>query len=104
MSDAGKQVVLSTQALIEADSELGVLRRLCANGRYPVEANDMGAVRLLSGQADFIAGPHINTYNPGTLELLAGLGARRWVMPVELSADTLQQFQEARPSTAENTL
>ena len=101
LSAAGKQVVLSTQALIEADSELGVLRRICANGRYPVEANDMGAVRLLANAEGFIAGPHINSYNPGTLALLTRLGARRWVMPVELSASTLEQLQASRPTGLE---
>jgi collagenase-like PrtC family protease len=97
LSAAGKEVVLSTLALIEADSELGTLKRICANGRYPVEANDMGAVRLMSGQTGFIAGPHINCYNPGTLALLAELGARRWVLPVELGAATLERLQAARP-------
>jgi collagenase-like PrtC family protease len=87
----------SPSNLIEADSELGTLKRICANGRYPVEANDMGAVRLLSGQTGFIAGPHINCYNPGTLALLAELGARRWVLPVELGAATLERLQAARP-------
>jgi collagenase-like PrtC family protease len=101
LSAAGKEVVLSTLALIEADSELGALKRICANGRYPVEANDMGAVRLLKGQAGFIAGPHINCYNPGTLALLAELGARRWVLPVELGATTLERLQEARPASLE---
>ena len=101
LSAAGKEVVLSTLALIEADSELGVLKRICANGRYPVEANDMGAVRLLDGQVGFVAGPHINCYNPGTLALLAELGARRWVMPVELGAATLERLQAARPAGLE---
>jgi len=101
LSAAGKEVVLSTLALIEADSELGMLKRVCANGRYAVEANDMGAVRLLNGQAGFVAGPHINCYNPGTLALLAELGARRWVLPVELGAATLEQLQDARPAGLE---
>jgi hypothetical protein len=35
-------------ALLEAESELKTLRRLCENGRFTVEANDMGAVRLLA--------------------------------------------------------
>jgi collagenase-like PrtC family protease len=94
---AGKQAVLSTLALIEAESELGAVRRIAANGRFMVEANDMGAVNLLAGRARFVAGPHINTYNSGTLALLAAAGARRWVMPVELGRDVLAQLQAARP-------
>jgi collagenase-like PrtC family protease len=70
LAASGKQVVLSTQALIESESDLKNLRRQTENGNYLVEANDMGAVHLMSGKR-FVAGPHINTYNPQTLALLA---------------------------------
>ena len=98
---AGKEVVFSTLALIEAESELGGMRRLCENGRFAVEANDMGAVNLLAGRARFVAGPHLNIYNAGTLALLAAAGARRWVMPVELGRDLLAPLQAARPAGME---
>jgi collagenase-like PrtC family protease len=100
LRDAGKEVVLSSLALIEAESELLVLRRMAANGEYMVEANEMGAVRQCAGRP-FIAGPHLNTYNATTLAWLAGLGARRWVMPVELSRDTLRELQAQRPANME---
>lgn len=96
----GKEVVLSTQALIESESDLKILRRLTENGRFSVEANDMGAVRLLSGQA-FVAGPHINTYNPQMLALLAELGAKRWVMPVEMSRQRLSDILAQKPQGME---
>ena len=98
---AGKEVVLTSLALFEAESELGLLKRICGNGRYPVEANDMAAVSLLEDQSPFIVGPHINTYNPSTLALLSESGARRWVMPVELGGETLKQLQQARPDNIE---
>jgi collagenase-like PrtC family protease len=44
LADAGKQAVLSTQALIESHNELATLRKIAANGRDQVEANDFGAV------------------------------------------------------------
>ncbi|MBI2226182.1 MAG: U32 family peptidase, partial [Betaproteobacteria bacterium] len=47
LAAAGKEVVLSTQALIESESDLRTLRRITANGAFMVEANDMGAVHLL---------------------------------------------------------
>lgn len=82
---AGKEVVLSTQTLIESESDLKVLRKLIENERFLVEANEWGAVRLLAEQgAPFVAGPTLNAYNPDTLALLAELGARRWVPPVEM--------------------
>jgi len=97
LTTAGKDVVLSTMALLEAESELKTLRRLCENGRFTVEANDMGAVRLLSGRMPFVLGTGINVYNDQTLRFLAGLGARRWIMPVELSRTTLARIQAQRP-------
>jgi collagenase-like PrtC family protease len=89
----GKEVCLSTLALIEAESELKTLRRLCANGRYRVEANDIGAVHLLaSAGIPFVSGPSINIYNQRTLQLLAAQGLQRWVMPSELSGATLAEI------------
>lgn len=101
LTAAGKEVVLSTMALLEAESELKTLRRLCENGRFTVEANDMGAVRLLSGKAPFVLGTGVNVYNGQTLRFLAGLGAQRWVMPVELSRATLASIQAQRPAEVE---
>ena len=101
LTDAGKEVVLSTLALLEAHSDLLQLERVCANAHYLVEANDMAAVHLLAGRGPFVIGPHINVYNAETLALLADLGARRWVPPVELSATTIAMLQDTRPETME---
>ena len=90
LASAGKEVVLSTLALMETEAELKSLEKLADNGRHLVEANDMAAVSVLSRRGlPFVAGPHLNTYNAATLVLLARLGARRWVMPVELSRASL---------------
>jgi len=92
---AGKEVVLSTLTLIEARSELGVMKRLCLNGEFTVEANDIGAVQLLSDQGvPFVTGPNINVYNPQTLRRLKSMGLRRWVVPVEISRASLQRLLE----------
>lgn len=101
LADAGKKVVLSTLTLIESESDLKTLRRITENGEFAVEANDMGAVHLLTGRAPFIAGPYLNIYNPQTLNLMATLGAQRWVMPVEMSREALQPLQQARPAGME---
>ena len=99
--DAGKEVVLSTMILLEADSELKMLERICANDKFKVEANDMSAIHLLTNKASFVAGPHINTYNPETLSLLHECGAQRWVMPLELSQKTLQELINQNPAEME---
>ncbi|RFA29951.1 U32 family peptidase [Alkalilimnicola ehrlichii] len=86
----GKETVLSTLTLIEARSELGVVKRLCTNKEIRVEANDIGAVQLLAERGiPFVTGPAINIYNAHTLARLRKLGLRRWVMPTEMSRDAL---------------
>lgn len=99
LAAAGKEVVLSSQALIESESDLKTLRRVVADGRFRVEANEWGAVRLLSAAGvPFVAGSTLNVYNPETLGVLAGLGATRWLPPVEMSRATLAALLERAPS------
>jgi collagenase-like PrtC family protease len=89
-ADAGKQAVLASQTLIESESDLKALRKVVADRRFLVEANEWGAVRLLAeAKHPFVAGPTLNAYNPDTLALLADLGATRWVPPVEMPRDML---------------
>ncbi len=105
LSSAGKEVVLSTLSLLEAESEMLTLRRLCENDRFMVEANDMGAVQLLIKQdVPFVTGPTVNIYNPATLQVLANKGLKRWVMPIELSKETLAEMQAERPEGVETEI
>jgi collagenase-like PrtC family protease len=102
LAAAGKDVVLSTQTLIESESDLKVLRKIVRDGRFLVEANEWGAVRLLSeAGVPFVAGSTLNVYNPETLDVLAQLGARRWLPPVEVSRATLAALLEHAPAGIE---
>lgn len=101
LAAAGKEVVLSTLALLEAESELKRMRRIADNGRFMVEANDMAGVHAVAGKVPFVAGPHLNAYNHETLKLLHDLGAKRWVMPVELSQESLQSIMAGLPEGME---
>jgi collagenase-like PrtC family protease len=101
LAAAGKEAVLSAQAITEGEGDLKLMRRLAGNGRLRVEANDMGAVRMLAERPGWIAGPHLNIYNPRTLELFAGLGATRWVAPVEISREMLAGVLAERPAGLE---
>ncbi len=93
LAENGKQVVLSTLTLIEAESELNTLRQVCEQRDFLVEANDMAAVQLLSEKnRPFVSGPFINIYNAKTLEFFHRQKLKRWVMPVELSGETLSQI------------
>jgi len=97
---AGKQVVFSTLALTEAESELATMGRIIEQAPGLFEANDMAAVGYANGRA-FVAGPHLNVYNAATLAFLAARGARRWVAPVELPLATLATLAASRPEGLE---
>jgi O2-independent ubiquinone biosynthesis protein UbiV len=100
LAAAGKEVVLSCQALLESESELKTLRRIgeqAQSGNFLVEANDLGAARLLQGSR-WVAGSHLNIYNASTLALFRRKGAMRWVPPVEMDGAHLStMLQEAEP-------
>lgn len=82
----GKQVVLSTLTLVEAESEVGQIARICQNGEFLVEANDAAALDvLIENRAPFVGGPGLNVYSARTLAWLKGAGLVRWVPPVEMS-------------------
>jgi len=95
---AGKEVVLSTQVLIESGADVTVLHKITRNTDFRVEANDMGAVHCLASKTPFVAGPHLNVYNLPTLQWLSSLGAMRWVMPLEMSRDDLALILRERPA------
>jgi collagenase-like PrtC family protease len=90
ISASGKQVVISTLALLQAPSELTELKRYVENGEFLLEANDLGAVNMAwERKLPFVAGHALNCYNAVTLKILHKQGMVRWCMPVELSRDWL---------------
>ena len=100
LADAGKEVVISAQALLESESDLKALRRLMdelteMNGGK-VEANDLGAVNIAAGRP-FVAGPHLNIYNEATLATYARYGMQRWVPPLEANRSLIETLHQSRP-------
>ncbi len=93
LAAAGKQVVLSTLALIMDDREMDGVRAIAA-GDLLVEANDLSAVALLAGRPHAV-GPFINTYNEGTVAFLARRGAVRVSLPGELPAKSIAALAAA---------
>jgi len=84
----GKEVVLSSLALISNEREMSAMRELVAGADRPVEINDIGLGRLVAGRPH-VVGPFINVYNEATLGYLARRGALRVCLPVELPAASL---------------
>lgn len=89
LTQAGKKVVYSSQALLESGSDLSSLRRFATEGGI-LEANDLGAVKIARDlQIPYIAGTHLNIYNGATLAWHQNAGAIRWLPPLEASRDTI---------------
>jgi len=104
LRDAGKEVIVSAQALLESESDLKALRRLIDElADLPgcmVEANDLGAVNLVQGRP-FVAGPHLNIYNEATLATYARFGLKRWVPPLEATRELVETLHASRPAGVE---
>ena len=83
LTAAGKEVVLSSLALIMSERELDDATALAANQACLIEANDISLVALLAGR-NFAVGPLVNVYNEATLATLEALGATRVCLPAEL--------------------
>lgn len=97
--ESNKQVVISTMTLLESAAEIQVLKKLCDNGEFLVEANDLSAVQIMHDLSmPFVAGPAINCYNLSTIKVLLKQGMTRWLMPVELSGDWLRNILEEATS------
>ena len=104
LTAAGKEVVVSAQALLESESDLKALRRAIdelvdIDGCW-LEANDLGAVNLAAGRP-FVAGPHLNIYNAATLESFARYGLQRWVPPLEAGRPLIESLHASRPAGVE---
>jgi len=96
LAASGKQIVLSTLALIEAESELSVLDRQISHGGFWIEANDLSAVQLCKEKGrPFVAGPTLNVYNHRALAMLGEDGLRRWVPGVEQGRTLIGELKDA---------
>lgn len=100
LTDAGKEVVVSAQALLESESDLKALRRLIDEAGVKVEANDLGAVNVAAGRP-FVAGPHLNIYNATTLATFHRYGLARWVPPLEGTRTLVETLHKTRPAGVE---
>jgi len=92
LSKAGKEVILTTFAIITDPQELDFLQELCKLP-FPVEANNVGIFNMKKG--DIIAGPHIPVYNRVTSRYLARMGIKRLVFMPELSNNAIAQISSS---------
>ncbi len=85
LKSSGKEVVLSTLAMVTLPREMEEVRAMAGMG-LTVEANDVSCVQALEGRP-FVVGPFINVFNEGAIDCMKGKGGVRIVLPVELSTE-----------------
>ncbi len=101
LQHAGKQVILSTLALVTNRREINGLTSLAADaGDFLVEIND---VTLLGSckEKPFAVGPYVNIYNEDTLRFFEQLGASIITLPFELPRNTLAALAAGAESELE---
>ncbi len=94
LTKAGKQVVLSSLAMVTTPREMASIKDKAKSGML-VEANDLAAVQVLAGKP-FVVGPFINVMNEGTRDYFKRLGATRIVFASELSGAAMEVLAEGK--------
>jgi collagenase-like PrtC family protease len=95
---AGKEVVLSTLALVTSQREIDAIAAMAETGML-VEANDVSCLHVLAGRAH-VVGPLLNVFNEAALAYVAQLGAVRVAPPPEVSEAGLAVFAQSVPQVA----
>jgi len=93
---AGKQVLVSSLALITLERERRRTEALALDDDFMVEANDITCMAHLAGRAHAV-GPFVNVYNEGTALWLAKQGARSICLPPELPLSSVAAIAAATP-------
>ena len=96
LTAAGKQVLMSSLALVTLERERRRTAELAGAGEWLVEANDISCIAHLAGRPH-VVGPFVNVYNEGTAQWLAAQGARRICLPPELPLPSIAAIAAATP-------
>ena len=91
----GKQVVLSSLAMVTLEREKRAARELFDQASLEVELNDLTLMNWAKSGTAFSIGPLVNVYNEATLAFLARQGARRFCLPPELPFASIEVLAAA---------
>jgi collagenase-like PrtC family protease len=101
LKNAGKEVFLSSLALVENEREIKQLKKLLDNEHgFEVEINDLSLMPSLHGYK-FAVGPYINIYNEGSACFFANAGARIITLPFELCRENIKTICQASKAEIE---
>ena len=99
---AGKEVVLSTLALVTSPQDVRAIGESAAAGLL-IEANDVSAIHALAGRPH-VVGPLVNIFNEDALAYVVRQGAIRVAPPPEVSFDGLACLARAAVVDIEATV
>ena len=91
----GKQVVLSSLAMVTLEREKRAARELFDQTSLEVEIDDLTLMNWARSGTAFSIGPLVNVYNEATLAYLARQGAKRFCLPPELPFASVEVLAEA---------
>lgn len=94
LTRAGKEVLLSSLALVSTKRERRILADLAVAADGLVEINDPTGLRFLSGRR-FGVGPFVNVYNEATFAWLEARGAAFVCLPPELPLEAVRAIAAA---------
>lgn len=86
---AGKQVIISSLALVNTDKELEIIKRYATESDLMIEANDISVLASVP-PGKFCLGPYINVYNEDSLNFYANKGAAHITFAPELPRDSIE--------------
>ncbi|MDR9804674.1 ubiquinone anaerobic biosynthesis protein UbiV [Rhizobium hidalgonense] len=96
---SGKEVRISTLALVTLDREAKYQRSLADGDGHLVEANDLSALQALKNRHHTI-GPFVNVYNGASAKVLARNGATAICLPPELPSASIGEIAKSCPEVA----
>ncbi|AJY46045.1 ubiquinone anaerobic biosynthesis protein UbiV [Martelella endophytica] len=93
---AGKEVVVSSYALVTLPRETKTLKALADDSDKLIEVNDLSAFMYLKSRPHTV-GPLVNVYNAPTARLLQARGATTLCLPPELPLSSIEAIAAAGP-------
>ena len=96
LTDAGKEVVITTLGLITSKEELDYTESLCELA-VDIEVNNIGALNICTNRR-IIAGPHLAIYNAPAARFFYSAGVQRIVFMPELSRIAIASISSSVPS------
>jgi collagenase-like PrtC family protease len=93
---AGKEVVLSSLALVTLGREVKATAQLLAQDEFTVELSDLSGLGLAKGP--HTVGPLVNVYNAAAARVLIARGAESICLPPELPLSSIKAICTALPN------